>query len=316
MIRCAEFEPLIERMLAEEIADADRDRLLTHAQSCAPCRQYVELHHRLLGSELDVELPTDEEFGAMRRAVFEGIGGARGRPAGSSWGMIGEFFQLMMQRPAYAGALAALLLVMLGAGFGVGQQWGQPTTSPELTGLLPQIDREASQNLDGLDLEGSRYLFSNVTFDDRGDGRLALSFDVTRHMELSRPKSDPLVKEILVQSLINPGPIETRMSAIGYAGQMVDDKVKQALIVSMLNDPNQAVRLRAQEILSTHKNDPEIQSAMLVVMRGEESVQMRLQALDQLATSDFSRERFGQAVEDLSWQDDRALLVRAANYMP
>jgi len=316
MNRCAEFEPLIERMLAEEIADADRDRLLAHAQSCGGCRQYVELHHRLLGSELDVELPTDEEFGAMRRNVFEGIGGAPDRSARSGWGAIGEFFQLMMLRPAYAGALAALLLVMLGAGFGLGHQWGQGTASPELTGILPVIDRQAIVSSQGLDLEGSQYLFSNVTFDDLGNGRLALSFDVTRHMELSRPKSDPLVKEILVQSLINPGSIETRMTAVGYAGQMLDDKVKRALIVSMLNDPNQAVRLRALEILSAHKNDPEIQSAMLVVMSGEESVQMRLQSLDHLATSNLSRERFGQAIEDLSWQDDRALLVRAASYTP
>ena len=54
MIRCDEFEPLIERLLAEEIDDPDRDRLLAHAQSCGGCRQYVELHHRLLGSELAV----------------------------------------------------------------------------------------------------------------------------------------------------------------------------------------------------------------------------------------------------------------------
>jgi hypothetical protein len=316
MIRCDEFEPLIERMLAEDIDHRDRDRLLPHAQSCGSCRQYVELHHRLLGSELAVELPTDEEFGAMRRAVVAQIGSAEERPARSVWAAVGEFFQLMTMRPAYAGALAALLVVMLGAGIGLGHWWGQGSASPELIGMLPVIDEQAMLSSQVRDLEDSPYLYSNVTFDDLGGGRLALSFDVTRHMQLSRPKSDPLVKEILVQSLINPGPIETRMSAVGYAEQMIDGKVKQALIVSMLNDPNQAVRMRALEILSSHTEDPEVQSAMLVVMRGEESVQMRLEALDQLAKSSFSRERFGQAVEDLSWQDDRALLVRAASYTP
>ena len=73
MERCNDYETLIERMLADEIDDADRDRLLAHSERCRACREYVELHHRLLGSELDTDLPTDEELSYVRTAVLERI---------------------------------------------------------------------------------------------------------------------------------------------------------------------------------------------------------------------------------------------------
>ena len=60
MKRCDDYEPLIERMLADEIDDAGRDRLLRHAESCSGCRQFIELHHRLLGPELEVECGLDD----------------------------------------------------------------------------------------------------------------------------------------------------------------------------------------------------------------------------------------------------------------
>ena len=85
-------------------------------------------------------------------------------------------------------------------------------------------------------------------------------------------------------------------------------------ILAIPNDTNQAVRMKSLEILAGDKDDPEVQSALLAVLRGDGSVRMRLRALDLLAASDLGRDRLGQAVQDLDLREDQALLVRAAAY--
>ena len=102
MSRCTEteYELLIERMLADEIDDPERDRLLTHAQGCSPCREYVELHHRLLDSELDLDLPTEQEFTAMRQAVLSGVGGAAAQGRPSLGHGLAELVRALVRQPA------------------------------------------------------------------------------------------------------------------------------------------------------------------------------------------------------------------------
>ena len=50
------------------------------------------------------------------------------------------------------------------------------------------------------------------------------------------------------------------------------------------------------------------------ILAGEEAVQMRLLAMDYLATSGLSSERFDEVFDELVRRDDQALLVRAARY--
>ena len=52
------------------------------------------------------------------------------------------------------------------------------------------------------------------------------------------------------------------------------------------------------------------------MLRGEESVQLRLMAMDQLVDSDLAPERLVQAMRDLTLDDNPALQVRAARYIP
>jgi hypothetical protein len=311
MGRCVDFEPLIEQMLADEIQAIERDRLLRHSQSCASCRQFVELHHRLLGPELEVELPTDEEFGAARDEVLRRI---RAEEEIAAAGGLRGFFRALWLRPAHAGALAALLLVALGAAFVAGRLWApaEGTTSDWTIAsgeAFPEIP------LDG-GVEDSPYLFTNVSLRDAGDGTMLLGFDVTRHIEVRRGREHPLVKEVLIQSLLNESSIGARLEAMSHAQRFHDPKVKRVLILTLLNDPNQAVRQRALEILTSYENDIEIETAMIAVLRAEESVHLRLMALDFLASGELASERLGRLVDDLERRQDRALLVRAASYLP
>ena len=67
---CTEYESLIESMLADEIDEAARNRLLRHTEACLACREYVDLHHALMERYGEAELPTERQFGNMRAAVM------------------------------------------------------------------------------------------------------------------------------------------------------------------------------------------------------------------------------------------------------
>ncbi|MCP3978480.1 MAG: zf-HC2 domain-containing protein [bacterium] len=307
MKRCTEFEPLIEKMLAEEIGDAERDRLLAHAESCGACREFVELHHRLMEPEVEVDLPTDEEFAAMRRSVLRRIA-----PERSAAGLL-DRMRVFFAQPLLAGAGVALVaLLTLWVGFRLGSAESEPVASVDaiLAGML----EEARGNRGFDDVQDSPYSYSNVAFRDTSDGRLSLSFDVSRYVEATLPPDDPLVRDVLVQSLVNPAPLGTRLQALNYARGVAGGAVNDALMWTMLNDPNDAVRLRALDALSVATNDPEVQAAYVAVLRGDRSVRMRMRALDMLAGSGLAEERFDQVLTELERNDDRALLVHAARY--
>jgi hypothetical protein len=181
--------------------------------------------------------------------------------------------------------------------------------------VLRQISTEARQNKNLSDVEESPFLYSNVSISRAGGERVSLSFDVTTHVDVEADRDDPLVKEVLIQSLINPSPVGTRLKAISYAEQIHNPELKQAVVLSMLSDPNVAVRLKAQSILRSFGPDAEIQAAVLEVLRKEESVQMRLQALDYLAETKVSPEKVRAIVPELQSEQDSAVLRKAAAYV-
>ncbi len=318
--QCQEYEPLVERMLSDEISGDEMDRLLSHAETCGDCREFVELHHRMLGPELDTELPTEGEFAAMRHTVMRRLRAEQSSARGRALGTLGLLWALMT-RPAFVAGTAVLMLVMLGAGVVVGQRSGFTTYGgAEVTGLtrvdpvLMQIRTEARGNRELVDVENSPYVYSNVSFQNLNNRQIALSFDVTRHVELKRFENDPLVKEILVQSLLNPSSIGTRLQAMSHAERVMDPKIKQAMIFSMLNDPDLPVRLKALKILCEQEPDAEIQDGLMIVLGEEESVQMRMLAMGSLVRSNVESERMERLLEDLGAQGERALLMRAADY--
>jgi hypothetical protein len=300
MDRCHDYESLIERMLADEIEDGERDRLLAHAECCTSCRQFVELHHRLLGPELELELPTDEELADVRGAVLNRIRAEADERAGPG---ATNLLRMLWLRPAYAGALAAMLTVVLGAGVLIG--W-RSAPRPGAAALDPRVVLP----------DAERALYSNVSLSEADGGTMTVGFDVTRHVEMQRRREDPLVRELLVQSLLNEPRLGARLEAMSHAQQFRDPEVKQALILTLLNDPNQVVRQRALEILTSYESDDEIQAAMIAVLRTEETIHLRLLALDLLATSDLAPERLDQLLGDLERRQNRALLVRAGSYFP
>jgi hypothetical protein len=161
----------------------------------------------------------------------------------------------------------------------------------------------------------SPFLYTNVHVTERNAGMVNLSFDVSRHLDLTLKKRDPLVAEVLVQSLIEPSGVGARLNAIAIADNVPDSKIKKSLIVAMLHDDNLAVRMTAQSKLVEHPGDPEIVESLLAVVKQEPSVRMRLVAIDYLTNLRIQPERLRRAITAGTPEGSEAVLVKAGPYL-
>lgn len=301
----------IDRLFAGELAEDDRAVIDAHLERCSDCRE----HHALVSQIASRPAPeTDErDLLAMRRAVLGTIQSERGAERTS-------FFT----RLPHAAALALVTggAVLLAAGWFVGR-----TTAPEAVAarrggmanpdlvLARQIQSVARENTGLADVENSPYRYANVRIEPQPEGRIRLGFDVSRHLELTLLKSDPLVTEVLVQSVLDSGSIGTRLRAIDEAGNILDPRVRGALIKAMLHDENLGVRLQAQSRLIERAGDAGIADALLTVLENEESVQMRLVAIDYLTRSRVDPRRLREAVEAGEPEGRGAVRVKARDYV-
>jgi hypothetical protein len=299
MNQCTEYEPLVKKLLAGELALHEKEALLGHGRQCKDCRELITLNASLTSCALEV--PGELDLNDLRLSVLRSLRRRESFPGPGIWARL-------VSAPALGLGIAASLLV---AGFAIGYFWQAKENVTSV--LLAQIRREARENKQLADVEASPYTYSNISFNNTGASGVALSFDVTTRVDLTAAKDDPLVKETLIQALLNQSPVGTRLKAISFAENLMGPELKEALLFSMLNDPSVAVRLKAQSILALQKQDPEIQSAFLKILRQEDSVQMRLAALDYLIDQ-LKPETLKRVIQELRSEEDAPIRARAAAY--
>jgi hypothetical protein len=309
MNHCSEFERLLEKMVADEIGPAESAQLREHARQCDHCRSLLKLQEELSAAgKIEADVPA-EDLQQVRYAVLRSIH-LHSHPSTVSIGKAG-LTRGWLARLAWAAGLAAALFV---GGFFFGNFWSTHHGDPG-SALIRQIYSDARKEKNLRDVENSALMYSNVSFSREGDQKLSLSFDVTRHVDLTAGPEDPLVRDLLIQALLNPSPLGARLKAISFAETNRDPEVKRALILSMLNDPSVAVRLKTESNLLNYKGDSEVQAAFLQVLRKEESVQLRLVALDYLVGNNVSQETLQGIVQDLRSQGETAVLRKAVAYL-
>ena len=324
MNECACFAEVIRAHVAGESVPDDGGALARHAEHCTECRALLALHGTLADLGADLEEPEPARFAAMRAAVVRQIS-----PAAQA----GRVVPLQPRRRAFGWpaspvvrALAAAAAVVLVFLTGYAAAWvargarGERTTVPSANGepLLSEITAEAASNRSLNDVEDSPFIYSDVTFRALDDGRVALEFDVTRHVSTVEAAGSPLVQDVLAQSLLNPTHTGSRLKAISLAsaGAMAP-KVRDALIFALHHDDNLAVRLKALGILSQQGSaDAAIEAAVLETLQGDPSVQMRLSALDYLAEQRLDPAAIRRAIEQTDTNDPAgaALMVRLDEY--
>ena len=224
-----------------------------------------------------------------------------------------------LMQPAFISVFA---LVVLALGFFLGVRMAkvpaengeaQSATGPDR--FTNTIKRVAQSHAAYEDIMNSPFTYTNVRVTEENTGMVNLSFDVSRHLDLSLKRDDPLLAEVLVQSLLEPSGVDARLTAISISQNVPDSKIKKSLIFAMLHDENLAVRMTAQSKLIERRNDPEITGSLLAVLEREPSVRMRLVAIDYLASRRVQPELLERAIAAGKREESDAVLVRASQYL-
>ena len=323
---CREIEESFAALLSGTAATDERRGVMRHLADCDSCAELFAIHAEL--EDVELPEPANTDFLLMRREVLRSIRQQSASGAGTLWHGV----RALLARPLPALALlpAALVAAVIAGGLGYGVAvWLRPagdlgpvrsaetrignTGAADSNALAGELQFAATRNQRLEQSADSPYTFSNLNVRELDENEVELSFDVATHLELVRDRRDPLVAEILVQSLINPAPVGTRLEAISLVDSLVP-KVRDALIVAMRDDESLAVRLRALAKVSEQSVDATIEEALLGVLAHEESVQMRLMAVDRLTKRNIARARLEEAVLSGQPEPGRAISIRVQDY--
>jgi len=301
---CKRFQEIIEAIVAGEPAAGGSENLARHCRTCPDCVQALEAHQNLSEIGRRLEEVASEDLEVLRSRVLTEIA----RPRRRGW--LAALFTPFAMQPAVAALFVVVIFVT-----GVAAAWIQIEGGDGIEQrLVTEITTEAASNRSLIDVEDSRYTYSNVTFRRLDDQRVTLDFDVTTHVNVVEPVESELVKEVLVHSLLNPSNTGSRLKAISYASNVMEPKVRDSVIFAMHHDENLAVRLKALSSLAGQPADPAVESAVTTTLLEDESFQIRLQALDYLATHTANPDSIRQAIEQTDDAINAALMVRLADY--
>jgi hypothetical protein len=304
MRMCPECERLTRKLVQGRLPVSEWEACRLHAETCEECRQILDVHAALGAAGQDVVEPSEAEFRRMRQKVLVTIDARmRGRQCGS-FGRDAWTFLRIHPVPA---ALALLIVV---AGSALAGHWsGAPTRVDDE--LLRAIRRQTASTA-GLDgYWDEPFACTNVSARPLPGGRLAVSLDVSRHVELVAARESDLAKGLLVNAILEPAPVGTRLKAMGLAEEIRGVRLEEALVFTLTHDPNLAVRLKAFEVLTRFPFDPSIQDALLTTLRQDTSVQMRLQALEYLARQQIGPDVLRRSIDEGAADGDPAIQQRA-----
>jgi len=310
MNRCHRYQDLIESCLADQITSADRADLDEHCTACAECAGQLTVHRNLLELGNEIPLPGQLELRDMREAVLAATGERKpaDNNARSRAGFLADLGRLWRTHPLPAGLATAAVLVgavLLGRGI--------PQDHSLERALMQQSNGWATVGAASLDeYLDSPFSFANVSVRHQEQERLALSFDVSRHVDMLVAQDSPLAREVLLQAILEPSSLGSRLRAMKVTPQLRDDRLKEALVATMLDDPDPAVRINALAVLAQYPYDQHSQDALIQTLRQDQDVQMRLTALDELARQNVGLETIRNAVGDDDPNGTMALLHQAA----
>jgi hypothetical protein len=314
MNECERLEPTFEAYVAGELDEGALGPLLAHCRDCETCRRLVELHRDLAALASRVPQPDATELEDMEARVLRGV---ERRPGGLVVGTRARARRWIGWVPYAAAAMFAATLLFV-AGFVTGLDSPRNTTpepGPGITErLVSAIRADAMSNRALTDVADSRFTYSDVSFRRVKNDKVALDFDVTTHVQLLERLGSELVQDVLAQALLDPSSTGTRLKAMALTSFRMTRKTRDALLVAMRHDPSLAVRLGALAALSDRLDDPEVEAAVLAALRDDDAVQMRLLALDSLAAHSVDRGRIREAIREKPRPGNEALRVRLAEY--
>ncbi len=301
---CTNFFSQITDLRLRRLDDEERTGLFSHLAICRDCRDLMHFHEDLVSAGEDFGEVGEDALAEVRKTVLEEIqsSGIRvARPAAFRTG-----------GPNRILAAAAAIVLLIG-GYAAGRLVAG--ANPEDGDfLVATLDDGAQKHRRLQDVEDSPNIISNVAVRSIEGDRVAMSFDVARHLEIERPISDPLVNEVLAHALLDQSSMGSRLQAVSMAARADNSKVEEALVFSMLNDSDLPVRMRALGILAERPLSEGVALGLMQVLRYDESMQMRLLAIEVLGTGDSGGQRILEDFLETDEAVEPAIAERLASF--
>jgi predicted anti-sigma-YlaC factor YlaD len=269
MHNCKKVHEIFESYLAGELLPSDKEILDQHLPSCVDCQSLMDIHEELMRSDGQVADPSPEALQVMRSHVLSQVSQDR---------INHNKTRLTRRVPTYVPAFAAAAILVLGVF--LGSWFSQPASVDDQ--LLNAITRQASIERSLEDSWDAPLFYSNVAVRDWNDTRVSLGFDVCRSVDLTTGLSSPVASDILTHAILNSDSMGGRMRAMEIAALSTDKRLTGALVVALQQDPDQTMRISALNALTKKSNSEQVQLALLGALRDDDSVQVRLLALEHL----------------------------------
>lgn len=305
MPECRDQWRRIEAFLADSIAAGELRKLLAHAATCEHCRTVLELHRELVRTREQIPEPTEREFRGLRQSVLAEIA-SRGT-TGERRSPVRVLSRWWSGAPILRPALVTLLVI---AAVLVGR-WSAAPGRLDDDLLLSEIKNQAVEQTGLSSYWDARFTFANVSVRPLGSGSLMLDFDVCRRLNVVTSRHSPLAREVLVNAILDPGTLGTRLKAMQLAPELQDERLREALVFALHNDPDPTVRLEALSLLIRDYDDTLVMDAVLQTLHADASVQVRLAALEALAARRVDARRIRQTIQTIEGVGNRAVLQQA-----
>lgn len=282
-----ELEELIQNYLSSQATPAELKILKEYAKTNPEIKDILDLHDQLKNPGFNYELPEENAFQKMREGMLNKLFLYREKKIALKFSSFLDYIAMPFRMPLFSASISLAMLIL---GFIIANF----TMKDD---LLSHINLAAAQSTDLQSSIDAPFFYSNAHFKEQTDGTMEVSFDVSRHIVITGKKSDPLVQDILAQSLINTQNMPARLQYISNTEKIIHPKIKEALISAMLSDEHPIVRQKSLLSLLRYPNDNIIQHALLAVIRNEASVYMRLAAIDYLSINNVNKEITGSDLE-------------------
>ena len=298
MHSCKQVHAIFERYLAGELLPSDREILDQHLPSCVDCLSLMDIHEELILMDGHVADPSPEALRAMRSHVLSQVSQSHNHDSRP---------RLNRRVPVFVPALAAAAILVLGVFVG---SWFTQSASVD-DQLLNAITRQASIERSLEDSWDAPLFFSNVVVRDWNDTRVSLGFDVCRSVDLTTGLSSPVASDILTHAILNSDSMGGRMRAMEIAALSTDGRLTGALVVALQQDPDQTMRISALNALARKGNSEKVQLALLGALRDDDSVQVRLLALEHLVNDAQGLETLETVIREGNEATNPAVFQRA-----
>lgn len=268
-----ELKKLLQKYISGHISASEETILHNNITANSELNEIIKYHDRLMNPENKFNTPENSSFQIMRKSTINKLYSHRKKRITFKLSTIIESLIMPFRIPAFSFIFA---IVMLISGFIIGNFNSSDN-------LISNISHSAQQSYDLQSSTDAPYFYSNAQFKELENGTMEVNFDVSRHIILTSQKSDPLIQDILAQSLVSTNNMSDRLRYISKSEQIIHPKIKEALISTMLKDKHHIVRQKSMSSLLQYAPDENLHQAFFTVLKNEQSVYMRLAAIDYLS---------------------------------